>query len=83
MPKEEFELLLPTPGLKRVTSEIDALLNADYVIYEKYALYSMPCRVAHEVAVSYVTNTYDENWIDITNEARLSEQAIAEAQAAE
>lgn len=58
---EQFELLLPTPGLKRVSGEIDALFNADYIIYEKNALYSTPCRVIHEVAVSYNSNTFDEN----------------------
>lgn len=75
---EEFELLLPTPGLKRVASEIDAVLDADLVILSKGFQYSMPSRVVHFAASNYKFEMYEEDWIEVTKQARIEEEALLE-----
>ena len=72
---EEVELLLPTPGLKRVASEIDAVLDADLVILSNGFQYSMPSRVVHFAASHYKSEMYEEDWIEVTKQARTEEEA--------
>ena len=69
--KDEFELLEPTPGLKRVASEVDAVLKADVVILAKNAVYSMPSRVVHFAASSYGIEMHEEP--DIRDRAAWAE----------
>lgn len=69
--KEEFELLEPTDGLKRVCSEIDAVMKADMVILAKGAIYSLPCRVVHFAASGYGLFIYEEP--DIRDMAKAME----------
>ena len=72
--EEEVELLHPTPGMKRVASEVDAVMKADIVLLAKGFQYSMPSRVVHFAASNYVDGMYEEDWLDAMEKSKREDE---------
>lgn len=76
---EETVLLEPTPGLKRVSSEVDGVMKADIVMLSKGFEYSMPSRVVHFAASSYLgADMHEEDWLDGLEQFNAEEAAAWE-----
>lgn len=72
---EKLELVLPTPGLGRVVSEIDAVLSSDVVILSKNYQYSMPSRLVSWSAECYVMDIYNESELYDMEKAQQQEES--------